>query len=167
MTAADVIDVYTSLENLDIKIWVDGGWGVDALLEKQTRPHTDLDIAIQYKDLPKFREYMESRGYKEVEREEDKKWNFVLGDDKGHEVVVHAFTFDESGHVVEDAEYPEGSLTGIGVISGHAVRCIDPKHMVDFHTRHEPKEKDFKDVAALCEKFGIEYPEKYSHLRRF
>ena len=43
MTSIDVIDCYTTLENLGIEIWVDGGWGVDALLGEQTRPHKDLD----------------------------------------------------------------------------------------------------------------------------
>jgi lincosamide nucleotidyltransferase A/C/D/E len=47
MTSIDVIDFYTTLENLGIEIWVDGGWGVDALLGEQTLPHKDLDIAIQ------------------------------------------------------------------------------------------------------------------------
>lgn len=166
MTDKDVIALYEKLEEIGIKIWIDGGWSVDASLGKLTRPHMDLDIAIQYKDLAKFREYMESRGYKDVEREENKKWNFVLGDEKGHEVDVHAFTFNENGHVVEGIEYPDGSLTGVGIIDGYTVRCIDPKHMVDFHTRYEPKEKDFQDVAALCEKFGIEYPEGYVHLKK-
>ena len=55
MGKKDIIDLYNKLENLNIKIWVDGGWGVDALLGKQTRIHKDLDIAIQQKDIPAFR----------------------------------------------------------------------------------------------------------------
>lgn len=161
MLAKTVLDLYFSLEKLGINIWVDGGWSVDASLEKQTRSHTDLDIAIQYKDVPKFREYMSSLGYSELDRDEDKKWNFVLGDNFGHEVDVHAFNFDESGHVVEGIEYPDGSLTGVGKIENQIVRCIDPKHMVDFHTRYEPKEKDFQDVKALCDKFSIPYPNMF------
>jgi lincosamide nucleotidyltransferase A/C/D/E len=58
MTSIDVIDFYTKLENLGIEIWVDGGWGVDALLGEQTRPHQDLDIAIQQKDVQKLRELL-------------------------------------------------------------------------------------------------------------
>ncbi len=166
MTSADVIDLYATLENLGIKIWIDGGWAVDALLGKQTRSHADLDIAIQYKDTPKFREYLEARGYREVQRDEDKKWNFVLGDDSGHEVDVHAFTFDNNGHVIEGIEYPDRSLTGTGVIDGHAVRCIDPEHLVRFHTGYKLKDKDFKDVVALCERFGIDYPAEYLHLKK-
>jgi len=166
MASADVIDLYTKLENLGIKIWIDGGWAVDALLGKQTRSHADLDIAIQYKDIPKFREYLETQGYREVQRDEDKKWNFVLGDDNGREVDVHAFTFDDNGRVIEGIEYPNGSLTGTGIIDGQTVRCIDPEHLIKFHTGYKLKEKDFKDVAALCERFGIDYPAEYAHLKK-
>lgn len=166
MISADVIDLYAALENLGIKIWIDGGWAVDALLGKQTRPHADLDIAIQHGDIARFREFLEVRGYREVERNEDKKWNFVLGDDKGREVDVHAFTFDDNGCVIEGIEYPDGSLTGTGIIDGHTVRCIDPEHLVKFHTGYQLSDKDFKDVAALCERFGIEYPAEYLHLKK-
>jgi len=32
--------------------------------------------------------------------------------------------------------------------------------MIKFHGGYELKDKDFKDVRALCDKFGIEYPEE-------
>jgi lincosamide nucleotidyltransferase A/C/D/E len=64
MTSSDVLDVYSSLEILRVEIWIDGGWGVDAL-GKQSRPHQDLDIAIQQKDLPILRELLRKRRYKE------------------------------------------------------------------------------------------------------
>ncbi len=32
MGIKDVISLYNKLENLNIKIWIDVGWGVDALL---------------------------------------------------------------------------------------------------------------------------------------
>ncbi len=161
MTSVDVIDLYTRLENIGIKIWIDGGWAVDALLEKETRNHSDLDIAIQRKDIFQFREYLQTQGYQEIERDENKKWDFVLADTKGHEIDVHSFTLDSGGLIVEKDEYPDGSLDGLGVVGGHIVRCVAPKYLVRFHTRHQPKEKDYKDVQALCNKFGIEQPEGY------
>ncbi len=168
ITSKEVIDLYTSLEKMGIKIWIDGGWSVDALLGEQIREHSDLDIAIQHKDLPKFREYMELRGYKELERDEDKKWNFILGNEKGYEVDVHAFHFDNKGHIIEGIEYPDGSLTGTGVIEGVSVRCIDPKHMVQFLapwlTKHP--HKYLQAISALCEKFGIEYPKEYAEFKK-
>ena len=161
MTSADVIDLYTKLENLGIKIWIDGGWAVDALLEKVTRAHSDLDIAIQRKDTSQFRKYLQSQGYKEIERDEDKKWDFVFRDDGGHEIDVHSFSFDGDGLIVEKDEYPDGSLDGEGIINGQRVRCVASEHLVRFYTRHQLKEKDYKDVFALCEKFGIEPPKEY------
>ena len=32
------------LEADGIDVWLDGGWGVDALLGQQTREHDDLDL---------------------------------------------------------------------------------------------------------------------------
>lgn len=161
MNAKDVINLYTKLESLGIKIWIDGGWAVDALLEKETRTHTDLDIAIQCKDIPQFRKYLQLQGYKEIEKDEDKKWDFVLVDDKRREVDVHSFSFDGNGLIVEKDEYPDGSLDGRGLIGGHKVRCVAPKYLVQFHRRHKPKENDYSDVYALCDKFNIELPEGY------
>jgi len=51
MTSIDVIDFYIKLENLGIEIWFDGGWGVDALLSEQTRPHVVLQ---ECKSVPKL-----------------------------------------------------------------------------------------------------------------
>ena len=54
MSSQDVVELYGALERLGIRIWIDGGWGVDALLGKQSRAHQDLDIAIQQRDLAKL-----------------------------------------------------------------------------------------------------------------
>ena len=70
MNIADVIDLYTQLDHLGIEVWLDGGWGVDALLGEQTRPHSDVDIVIQHKDAPKLRELLERQGYQDVPRDD-------------------------------------------------------------------------------------------------
>jgi lincosamide nucleotidyltransferase A/C/D/E len=43
MTSADVTEFYIDSNALGIEIWIEGGWGVDALLGEQTRPVADLD----------------------------------------------------------------------------------------------------------------------------
>jgi hypothetical protein len=62
-SAGHVIEVYDLLKRHEIDIWIDGRWGVDALLGEHTREHGDLDIAIQAKDLPKMRALLEEPGY--------------------------------------------------------------------------------------------------------
>lgn len=46
MSAKDVVELLQLFQQNGIEVFVDGGWGVDALLGKQTRLHTDLDIAL-------------------------------------------------------------------------------------------------------------------------
>jgi lincosamide nucleotidyltransferase A/C/D/E len=45
MAAADVLDVLQALAEAGVWASVEGGWGVDALLHRQTRQHGDLDLA--------------------------------------------------------------------------------------------------------------------------
>ena len=171
MTSADVIDLYAALQNQGVKIWVDGGWGVDALLGEQTRSHGDLDIAIEQKDVPMLREFLEDRGYREIKPEIARPWNFVLGDASGREMDVHVIVLTEKGDGLygpaEKGEmYPAASLTGIGKIGGQTVRCISPEWAIQFHSGYELKEKDFRDVSALCAKFGIGLPAIYGHFKK-
>ncbi|HMD98282.1 MAG TPA: aminoglycoside nucleotidyltransferase [Terriglobia bacterium] len=170
MIAADVISLYTELENLGITIWIDGGWGVDALLGEQTRPHRDLDIAIQQKDVAKLRQLLQARGYEDIKLEEARPWNFVMGDENGREIDFHVIVIDDRGNGLygpaENAEmYPAASLTGTGSIDSRTVTCISPEWMVKFHSGYKLKEKDYRDVAALCEKFGIKLPEEFAQFR--
>src|SRR5258708_40200517 len=100
MNAIDVIDLYKTLETLSIEIWIDGGWGVDALLGEQTRSHSDLDITIEQKDVPMLRQFLQKRGYRDIKLEEARAWNFVLGDENGREIDVHVIVLDDGGNGV-------------------------------------------------------------------
>jgi lincosamide nucleotidyltransferase A/C/D/E len=129
MSAADLISLYTELENLKITVWVDGGWGVDALLGEQTRPHQDLDIVVQERDVPRLRHLLQQRGYRDIKLEEARAWNFVLGDENGREIDLHVIVLDDHGNGLygptdRGYTYPASSLTGVGSISGRIVRCI-------------------------------------------
>jgi lincosamide nucleotidyltransferase A/C/D/E len=163
MTATDVCGLYARICAVGVDVWIDGGWSVDALLENQTRPHNDLDIVIQQKDVPKLRRLLEAEGYSDVPRDDTSPWNFVLGDDQGREIDVHAVVFDNKGNglygpVEKGVMYPAGSLHGTGLICGETVRCIAPEWMIRFHSGYVLQEKDIRDVTALCEKFGIDNP---------
>jgi lincosamide nucleotidyltransferase A/C/D/E len=171
MNSVDVIDLYIALEKLDVEIWVDGGWGVDALLGEQTRSHSDLDIAIEQKYVPMLRQFLEERGFKDIKLEDAKPWNFVLSDEDGREIDVHVIVLDNKGSGLygppqKGEIYPAASLTGKGEIGGFNVRCISPEWAIKFHSGYQLKEKDFQDVSALCKKFGIELPAAYEQFKR-
>lgn len=167
-TARDVIALYTGLEALGIKIWIDGGWGVDALLGWQTRPHEDIDIVVEQKHIAAVRKTLENKDYRDMPRDDTSAWNFVMGDVEGHQVDFHVIVFDQHGNglygpVEKGIMYPADSLTGEGMIGGLRVRCISPEWMVRFHSGYELHQKDYNDVAALCAKFGIALPQEYAN----
>ena len=66
MTSVDVLDFYRTMFAMGVEVWIDGGWGVDALLGEQTRFHKDLDIAIQERHVPLLLEVLLARRYAEV-----------------------------------------------------------------------------------------------------
>lgn len=162
MTSEDVLFLYSILAENGITVWVDGGWGVDALLGKQTREHSDLDIAVARKDNAKLRKLLENKGYSEEARDDTAEWMYAMKNATGKLVDVHTFEYDKSGKNVYGVQYPSGSLTGKGVIGSQEVSCISPEWMFKFKTAYEPKDKDLKDVQALSDKFGFELPSGYT-----
>jgi lincosamide nucleotidyltransferase A/C/D/E len=164
MTANDVIKFVKLINNNGIDVCIDGGWGVDALLGEQIRIHTDLDIAVQHKDVAQIRVLLEARGYKDVPRDDTRDCNFVLGDEEGHLIDIHSYTFDSVGNIVFGVEYPYDSLNGTGSIKGFQVKCITPEWMVRFHTGYNLDDNDYHDVKLLCQRFGIKMPSEYAEL---
>jgi aminoglycoside-2''-adenylyltransferase len=51
LDAADVLRVLDELDRAGLVVWLDGGWGVDALLGHHSRPHQDLDLVIARDDV--------------------------------------------------------------------------------------------------------------------
>lgn len=162
ITSEQVLSIYRGLEERGIKIWIDGGWAVDALLGKETRPHQDLDIALQNKNYMQAKRFFEEQGYAEIERTEDKKWDIVLGNPEGLEVEIHTFNTNEHGDTASEPYwngYDAKSLKGEGWISGYPVRCVSIDQLVKTHdhTKRSLKQTDYQDIQLLEEKFGIKF----------
>ena len=166
MSGDVVVQLLQLFDQHGIEVVVDGGWGVDALLGEQTRLHQDLDIAVEHKDVPKLRGLLEARGYRDVPRDDTRDCNFVMGDEQGHEVDFHSYTFDAHGKLVFGVAYPLDSLNGTGSIQGYPVKCITAEWMVKFHSGYELDENDYRDVSALCKRFGIALPAEYERFTR-
>jgi lincosamide nucleotidyltransferase A/C/D/E len=164
MEGAEVRRLYDLLEEHGIEIWLDGGWGIDALLGEQTRPHGDLDIAVHHADVPRLRELLEARGYLKADRSDATPWNFVLVDDAGHEVDVHSFTHDDAGNLTYGIAYPVEALAGEGRLQDRPVRCIALESVIAFHSTYEPRPRDVEDMRRLHEHFAVALPRAYQAL---
>jgi lincosamide nucleotidyltransferase A/C/D/E len=162
VTAEDAVALLDLMEGAGATVWVDGGWGVDALLREQTRPHADLDIVVSEVDVAAILNGLERRGFGRIATKDEKPWNFVLRDSQGREVDVHVVALDKAGNgiygPIENGDmYPSDSLSGVGEIGGRSVRCISPEWQLHFRTGYD-WDDDVRDVAAIADRFGIEAP---------
>ncbi len=166
MTESDVTFLYEALESRGIRIWIDGGWGVDALLGMQTSPHADLDIVIEEKDLASMRSFLEAEGFRDAPQPDTRAWNFVLADNRGRKIDVHVVVLDESGNGIygpkqNGQSYPASALQARGVIAGIGVRCTSPEFQIKSHSGFALRDSDYRDVRALAEKFGLDLPQDH------
>lgn len=161
MHAEYVLKLYHDLQANQLPIWIDGGWCVDALLGRQTRPHADLDLAVEHRHEPRLRQLLTQRGFAEVVRENSTSWSYVLQDSEGRVLDIHVFEYDAQGNNTYGIAYPFGSLSGTGLIDGQPVQCVNPEWMFRFKTAYIPAEKDHLDVQALAKRFGWVVPESH------
>ena len=149
MPSHEVLALYRAALAAGVRLWVDGGWCVDALVGEQTREHDDLDVAVDRDDLDLLVGVLNTAGYRRQSTEGSTDWNFVMVDDMGRQVDIHVFHFDSSGRHVYGVEYPRESLQGNGVIDGEQVQCITARSMYRFKTTYEPAAKDRADISQL------------------
>ena len=162
ITADDVCEIVRSLETASIRVWLDGGWGVDALVGEHTRPHNDLDIVIRESDVSRMRRVLECGGFRE--KPGGTPWNFVLVDERSREVDVHTVRFDEAGNGLygpNELMYPAGSLDGIGTVRGLRVRCKTAEAQAMDRVGYEWRARDYHDVRLLHERLQIPLPKRY------
>jgi lincosamide nucleotidyltransferase A/C/D/E len=166
MDAPSLIRIVDRLEQEKIDVWLDGGWGVDALLGLETREHDDLDLVAKLEHSERIIELLGGLGYELVAGAPPK--SFVLVDEIGRQVDVHPVTFDPEGGGVYQMEggrewvYPAEGFAGQGSVDGRAVRCLSPEVQVLVHAGYELTEKDYRELYLLRDRFGVELADEVS-----
>jgi lincosamide nucleotidyltransferase A/C/D/E len=171
VSAEEVIKIYRRLSEHGIRVWLTGGWGIDALLGEQTRPHKDLDVVMLLDDVARMCALLASDGYNlaylwsENRQAVDKQGAetataFVLQDTQGREIDIHALVLDEQGNgipawaEVEGFIFKKEDLAGQGVVATVYVQCLTHQMQVLCHRGYEVPEKQLQDLEQLYSKFG-------------
>ncbi len=161
MDVSSLVAVVARLEEDGIDVWLDGGWGVDALLGRETREHDDLDVVVELRYSDRVVQLLSDLGYELVAGGVPK--GFVLVDRHGRQVDVHPVTFDRDGggvYWMEEGEwvYPAEGFSGQGMVDGRAVRCLTPEVQVLVHAGYELSDKDYLELYLLRERFSVALP---------
>jgi lincosamide nucleotidyltransferase A/C/D/E len=164
MRANDAVDVIAAFTAAGVDVWVEGGWGVDALVGAEGRPHKDLDLVVPLADAETVVQLLRARGFRYATGPRP---SGLYRDDDGRGVDIRAVAFDASGRGVYRAPggtedvYPADWLQGTGTISGVAVRCLTPEGQMALHAGYQPSDKDAHDVRLLHATFGLPLPAGY------
>jgi len=189
VTAEDIVELYSGLLARGVQVWVDGGWGIDALLGRQTRSHKDFDAIVGFEDLPALTRFLSGRGFALKEIWPENRWAsyfeplaligrehpaveattaFVLDDESGRELDFHVVRFDEHGRGTpawnSDFVFPPEALAGLGIVGGTRVRCLSAETQMRTHIGYVLQESDVHDLRLLHDRFGIDYPDEVANL---
>lgn len=154
ITAEQVHCVLDALEDVGCWVSLEGGWGVDALVRHQTRPHRDLDIGIDAAHEAAALAALERLGY-EVETDWRPNRVELMAPRRGW-VDVHPLTSDAEGNRYQlglDGErypYPAASFV-TGHILRRAVRCLSAAQQLEWHHGYQPRDTDHADLVLLRE----------------
>lgn len=149
---ADLMAVVKILEESHIAYWIDGGWGVDILVGKQTRPHRDIDIDFDARHTEKLLAILAGYGYVM-----DTDWAPVrmeLYSEKFGYLDIHPFILNEDG-TSKQADLTGGyyefdvDYFGTGTFEGKAIPCISAKGQKAFHSGYELRETDKHDLEII------------------
>lgn len=149
--ASEVLTIIGWLTERETVYQVNGGWGVDALVGRQTREHGDLDVFVDANVVPDLIEWLASRGYEPVTD-----WlpiRIELASEHGR-VDVHPMAIRPNGDGVqqgfEDAVFTHpavartrGSIDGVPVIVGTAER------LRELRNGYDPRPEDEHDLEVL------------------
>jgi lincosamide nucleotidyltransferase A/C/D/E len=152
MRLADVLAVTTALTSAGVPHWVGGGWGVDALVGRQTRAHRDLDLALDSGHLDAAVRLLGGLGY--VAETDLLPVRLELAAAGGRWVDLHPVAFDAAGDGRQAG--PEGTSFGypradlvVGVLAGHRLPCLSADRQRVFHSGYDPRPVDVHDLALL------------------
>jgi lincosamide nucleotidyltransferase A/C/D/E len=162
MEAADVLTVLALARGAGADVWLAGGWGIDALVGEQTRPHRDIDLCHRADHEPRLLAALSGAGY--ATALDARPVRFVLSGPDGRELDLHplVFAYDGSAHQssfdpAAPFHYPASCFTS-GTVAGTAVPCVSAEQQISFHQGYEPADRDRHDMARLRERLGVSTP---------
>ena len=166
MRAEEVVELLDALRDAGLSMWLDGGWGVDALLGEQTRDHEDVDIVVELERLDDLVAALVPLGLSLADDFLPTRAVFRSAD--GRQVDVHPVTFDADRTGWQRAAAPDGSDAAYpadgfceGRVLGQVVPCLTPELQMKHHSGYEPRERDRADLGRLADRFGVALPSGY------
>ena len=151
MPAEEVLAVVDWLEARGAVHVITGGWAVDALVGRATRPHRDLDVIVEAGACDQLSQWLRGRGYQVVVD-----WLPIRVELRRGRcgVDLHPMKVDGRGDGVQAGfgtqvfEHRAADRTR-GRIGGRRVVVATAARLMELHRGYEPRPEDLHDIALL------------------
>ena len=151
MPAEEVLAVVDWLEARGAVHVITGGWAVDALVGRATRPHRDLDVIVEAGACDALVQWLRGRGYEVVVD-----WLPIRVELRRGRcgVDLHPMKVDGRGDGVQAGfgtqvfEHRAADRTR-GRIGGRRVVVATAARLMELHRGYEPRPEDLHDIALL------------------
>jgi lincosamide nucleotidyltransferase A/C/D/E len=168
MENAAVTAALDCLEDHAITVWIDGGWGIDALVGEQTRSHDDLDLVVAQDTLAAAASALRALDYRhDATAEPGLPARMVLVAPDRRQIDLHPVVLDAHGNGWQPlgdgawGGYSAEGLAGTGSIGRRRVRCLSPELQLRHHLGYAPDSNDRHDLRLLARHFGLALPPDY------
>ena len=152
VTKENLLEVLDLLDSMDMRYWIDGGWGVDILLGKQHREHRDIDVDFDGEFTEALLNRLKENGYQIVVD-----WSpsrIELNHPELGYIDIHPLTINEDGSARQ--ANPQGGWYefeakwfSAALFEGRVIPCISAEAQKLFHSGYELREIDKTDMKYL------------------
>lgn len=152
MPAEQVLALLGVLDAAGVRVWVAGGWGVDALAGHQTRRHYDLDLLIgdEPGEYDRVAGVLAGNGFRAVASERTPglpmPWRHAWQDNHGYSVEVLPVALGDPPFGWPAAG-PATFTTG--TIEGRPVPCLSAALQLTLHAGYPARDIDTADTGVL------------------
>ncbi len=152
-TKEDLENVLNLLDSLNIRYWIDGGWGIDILLGKQNREHRDIDVDFDGQFTEVLLEVLNAKGYT-IETD----WRPArielhhpnLGYLDIHPLIISRDGSAKQAGLNEDWYEFKREWFFHAVFEGRKIPCLSAEAQKIFHSGYTLREVDHIDLKNLA-----------------
>ena len=152
MGMAEVLEVLDAVRSTGCRFWLEGGWGVDALVGRQTRHHRDVDVDFDAAYEDEVLAVLSRLGFSIGTDWRPNRVELSAPGDRW--VDLHPLVIDDNGDARQaalDGGWHEFHRTWFttGVLGEVTVPCVSVEAQRLFHSGYELRAVDRFDLAQL------------------
>ncbi|WP_438804720.1 nucleotidyltransferase domain-containing protein [Oceanobacillus saliphilus] len=149
----------TISKRIGIEFWLRGGWAIDFLLGKITRPHDDIDLVTWIKNRERLEDELGKAGYETTfvkEEFRDRQSDFCK---ENVEITFSYITRTDDKNLIMNGlpEWiwrPDSLLAQNFVLNGISAKVLNPKQLLEEKEVYEqigrlPRQKDLESKKIL------------------